>query len=175
MKKSYDFESYEIRPITTAMFEEVHEFLEDNFFTCAPIARSLGMCQKKQFWTWAWVESCLMEEESLAAMDRNNQMVGVIIGKTSLLMDLTLMEKIIDFIFGGGWEEWLGELIWKLCWWFSWFLPSYYANYTKGIFSDIFLRLGYDESKIMTNLKCQKVLNVIQISSKFYQYCCRCG
>ena len=46
----------------------------------------------------------------MAAMDKHNQVVGVIIGKTSLLMDLTLMERIIDFIFGGGWEEWLFTL-----------------------------------------------------------------
>ena len=56
---------YEIHPISTAMFEDVHQFLEEHFFPCAPIARSLGIKQSSQFWTWAWVESSLMEEESL--------------------------------------------------------------------------------------------------------------
>ena len=60
-------------------------------------------------------------------------------------------------MFGGGWEEWLGEMIWKLCWLLRWILPQYYANWTQGIFSHIFKLLDYDENKIMTELGCDKV------------------
>ena len=89
-----DSVKYEIHPITTQMFPEVHEFLEQHFFPHAPIARSLRMSQRRQFWTWAWVESCLMEEETLVALDQQMNIIGVIIGKTSLLLDMSWSEKI---------------------------------------------------------------------------------
>ena len=76
-------ENYSIRPVTTDRFEDVHQFLEDNFFPCAPVSRVLGLNQKSEFWTWAWVRSCLMEEESLAMLDRQGAVKGVVIGKTS--------------------------------------------------------------------------------------------
>ena len=76
-----------IRPITTSMFEELHEFLETHFFPDAPLSASLGLSQKTQFWTWAWVRSCLMEEESIAALDPDTgRVIGVIIGKTTYLL-----------------------------------------------------------------------------------------
>ena len=76
-----------IRPITTSMFEELHDFLETHFFPDAPLSASLGLSQKTQFWTWAWVRSCLMEEESIAALDPDTgRVIGVIIGKTSYLL-----------------------------------------------------------------------------------------
>jgi len=148
-----DTEDAIIRPITTSMFEEVHDFLEAHFFPEAPLSASLGMSQRTQFWTWAWVRSCLMEEESMAALDPDTgRVIGVIIGKTSYLLDMSVFERTVDFFFGGGWEEWLGELIWRLCWWLRWILPKYYVNATKQIFSDIFQRLGYEEQQIMTEL-----------------------
>ena len=70
---------------------------------------------------------------------------------------MSVFEKFVDFFFGGGWEEWLGELIWKLCWWLRWVLPHYYVNATKGIFSDIFQRLGYEEQQIMSLLGTSRV------------------
>ena len=76
-----------IRPITTSMFEDIHNFLETHFFPDAPLSASLGLSQKTQFWTWAWVRSCLMEEESMAALDPDNgRIIGVIIGKTAYLL-----------------------------------------------------------------------------------------
>ena len=65
---------------------------------------------------------------------------------------MSLCERVADFLFGGGWEEWLGELLWRLCWWLRWLLPAYYANSTQGFFSEIFRRLGYDEDTIMTDI-----------------------
>ena len=76
-----------IRPITTSMFEELHDFLETHFFPDAPLSASLGLSQRTQFWTWAWVRSCLMEEESMAALDpETGRVIGVIIGKTTYLL-----------------------------------------------------------------------------------------
>ena len=152
-----DTEDAVIRPITTSMFEEVHDFLEAHFFPEAPLSASLGMSQRTQFWTWAWVRSLLLEETALAALDSEDKVVGVVIGKHSLLMDLTFTERLVDFIFGGGWEEFLGEWIVRLCWYLNWLLPSYYADHTYGLFRDIEERLGYDENKIMTKLNCDKV------------------
>ena len=43
----------EVRPVSTAMFEEVHSFLELHFFPHAPLSRALGLRQASQFWTWA--------------------------------------------------------------------------------------------------------------------------
>ena len=60
-------------------------------------------------------------------------------------------------MFGGGWEEVVGKLIWNACWWFRFFLPSYYSNKTKAVFSEIFERLGYDENILMASLKSQKM------------------
>ena len=70
---------------------------------------------------------------------------------------MSMFERIVDFFFGGGWEEWLGELIWRLCWWLRWLLPQYYVNTTKEIFSDIFHRLGYEEQNIMSSLGTSRV------------------
>ena len=70
---------------------------------------------------------------------------------------MSVFERTVDFFFGGGWEEWLGELIWRLCWWLRWILPKYYVNATKQIFSDIFQRLGYEEQQIMTELGTSRV------------------
>ena len=78
-----DTEKFRIRQVTTNRFEDVHQFLEDNFFPCAPVSRVLGLNQKSEFWTWAWVRSCLMEEESLAILDSQGAVKGVVIGKTS--------------------------------------------------------------------------------------------
>ena len=84
----------EVRPVSTAMFEEVHSFLELHFFPHAPLSRALGLRQASQFWTWAWVRSCLMEEESLAALDPDTgNIVGVVIGKTSYLMVIITSPK----------------------------------------------------------------------------------
>ena len=84
-----------IRPVTTSMFEEIHEFLEDHFFPDAPLSASLGLSQRTQFWTWAWVRSCLMEEESMAALDPDTEkVIGVIIGKTTYYL---VSEKLFFF------------------------------------------------------------------------------
>ena len=139
------------------MFSSVHSLLERSFFPCSPLAASLGLSQSRQFWTWAWVRSLLLEETGLAALDGEDEVVGVLLGKHSLLMDLTATERLVDFIFGGGWEEFLGEWIVWLCWYLAWLLPSYYADHTYGLFRDIEERLGYDENKIMTSLHCDKV------------------
>ena len=139
------------------MFSSVHSLLERSFFPCSALSASLGLCQASQFWTWAWVRSLLLEETGLAALDSEDQVVAVLLGKHSLLMDLTLTERMVDFIFGGGWEEFLGEWIVRLCWYLNWLLPSYYADHTYGLFRDIEERLGYDENKIMTKLSCDKV------------------
>ena len=69
------------------MFSSVHSLLERSFFPCSPLGASLGLSQSRQFWTWAWVRSCLMEEESMAALDPDTgRVIGVIIGKTSYLL-----------------------------------------------------------------------------------------
>ena len=74
---------------------------------------------------------------------------------------MSFCERVADFLFGGGWEEWLGELVWRLCWWLHWLLPAYYANSTQGFFSDIFRRLGYDEDTIMTDIGGSKVRKIV--------------
>ena len=150
------------------MFSSIHSLLETSFFPCSPLASSLGLSQSSQFWTWAWVRSLLLEETGLAALDSEDEVVGVLLGKHSLLMDLTPTERLVDFIFGGGWEEFLGEWIVRLCWYLNWLLPSYYADYTYGLFRDIEERLGYEENKIMTNLNCGKVRG--SGSGGFYHY-----
>ena len=149
-----------IKPVSRAMFEDVHTFLETNFFPCAPISKCLGMSQSRYFWNWAWVETLLMEEESLAAVDNNGDIEGIIIGKHSVLLDMTTFETIIDFFFGGGWEEFVGALIWKLCWIFNWILPEYYGEHTQGIFSKLFNKLGFDENNLMNSLGCEKLFTV---------------
>ena len=149
-----------IKPVSRAMFEEVHTFLENNFFPCAPISKCLGMSQSRYFWNWAWVETLLMEEESLAAVDHNGAVEGVIIGKHSVLLDMTTFETIVDFFFGGGWEEFVGALIWKLCWVFNRLLPEYYGEHTQGIFSSLFDELGFDENNLMSSLGCEQLFTV---------------
>ena len=139
------------------MFPSVHDLLEHHFFPCAPLSSSLGLCQSLQFWTWAWVRSLLLEEVAVGAFDEEENIVGVVLGKHSLLLDLNFRESVIDFIFGGGWEEFVGEWIVRLCWYLNWLLPAYYADHTYGLFRDIEQRLGYDENKIMTSLNCHKV------------------
>lgn len=146
-----------VRRVSPALFSGVHSLLERSFFPCSPLSSSLGLSQSRQFWTWAWVRSLLLEETALAALDSEDKVVGVVIGKHSLLMDLTFTERLVDFVFGGGWEEFLGEWIVRLCWYLNWLLPSYYADHTYGLFRDIEERLGYDENKIMTKLNCDKV------------------
>ena len=146
-----------VRRVSPALFSGVHSLLERSFFPCSPLSSSLGLSQSRQFWTWAWVRSLLLEETALAALDSEDKVVGVVIGKHSLHMDLTFTERLVDFVFGGGWEEFLGEWIVRLCWYLNWLLPSYYADHTYGLFRDIELRLGYDENKIMTKLNCDKV------------------
>ena len=139
------------------MFSSVHLLLEDHFFSSAPLSSCLGLSQQKQFWTWAWVRSLLLEEVALGAFDDEDNIVGVVLGKHSLLLDFTFFESVVDFIFGGGWEEFVGEWIVRLCWYFSWLLPSYYGDRTYGLFRDIERRLGYQEKTIMTDLNCDKV------------------
>ena len=56
--------------------------METHFFPSAPVSRVMKISQKTEFWTWAWVRSCLMEEESHAVLDKSGDMVGVVIGKT---------------------------------------------------------------------------------------------
>ena len=146
-----------LRRVSPAMFSSVHSLLETSFFPCSPLSSSLGLSQTTQFWTWAWVRSLLLEETGLVALDSEDEVVGVLLGKHSLLMDLTATERLVDFIFGGGWEEFLGEGIWRLCWYLNFMLPSYYADHTYGLFRDIEQRLGYEENKIMTELNCDKV------------------
>jgi len=103
------------------------------------------------------------------AIDKYGNIVGVIIAKTSVLMDFTWTEKVIDFMFGGGWEEWVGEMIWKMCWWFRWLLPSYYANWTQGTFNNIFSLLDYDENKIMTEMESNKmwIISILCVDKKY--------
>ena len=149
-----------LKTVNRAMFEDVHDFLEENFFPCAPISKCLGMSQSKYFWNWAWVETLLMEEEALAAVDEEDNILGVIIGKHSVLLDMTTFEWIIDFFFGGGWEEFLGGFIWKLCWILNWILPEYYGEHTHGIFSKLFDRLGFNENMVMSSLGCEKLYTV---------------
>ena len=107
-----------IRPISTSMFEELHDFLETYFFPDAPLSASLGLSQRTQFWTWAWVRSCLMEEESIATLDPDTgRVIGVIIGKTSyLLVSSKLSLLLCKSLFLGHvnvWED-CGFLLW---WW----------------------------------------------------------
>ena len=139
------------------MFPSVHDLLEHHFFPCAPLSSSLGLCQSLQFWTWAWVRSLLLEEVAVGAFDEEENIVGVVLGKHSLLLDLNFRESVIDFIFGGGWEEFVGEWIVRLCWYFRWLLPSYYGDQTYGLFRDMEERLGYSEDNIMRRLNCDKV------------------
>ena len=96
------------------------------------------------------------------------------LGKHSLLMDLSPTERLVDFIFGGGWEEFLGEWIVRLCWYLRWLLPAYYADHTYGLFRDIEQRLGYDEDKIMTDLNCGKVrggLRLLPLNTHGHSLC----
>ena len=83
-----------LRRVSPAMFSSVHSLLERSFFPCSPLAASLGLSQSRQFWTWAWVRSCLMEVESLAALDPDTgNIVGVVIGRTSYLMVIITSPK----------------------------------------------------------------------------------
>ena len=98
----------------------------------------------------------------------------MVLGKHSLLMDLSPTERLVDFIFGGGWEEFLGEWIVRLCWYLRWLLPAYYADHTYGLFRDIEQRLGYDEDKIMTDLNCGKVrggLRLLPLNTHGHSLC----
>ena len=149
-----------IKPVSRDRFENVLNFLEENFFPSAPISRCLGMSQSRYFWNWAWVETLLMEEEALAAVDEKDRIQGVIIGKHSVLLDMTTFETIVDFFFGGGWEEFVGAVICKLCWIFNWILPEYYGEHTQGIFSKLFDKLGFDENMLMASLGCEKLYTV---------------
>ena len=90
-------ENIVIKPVSRARFEDVHNFLEENFFPSAPISRCLGMSQSRYFWNWAWVETLLMEEEALAAIDERDNIQGVNIGKHSVLLDMTKLETLLDF------------------------------------------------------------------------------
>ena len=75
-------EQFDIYKVTRDRFEDVHDLLETHFFPSAPVSRVMKISQKTEFWTWAWVRSCLMEEESHAVLDKSGDMVGVVIGKT---------------------------------------------------------------------------------------------
>ena len=55
------------------MFSSVHSLLERSFFPCSPLAASLGLSQSRQFWTWAWVRSLLLEQTALAALDSEDE------------------------------------------------------------------------------------------------------
>ena len=75
-------EQFDICRVTRDRFDDVHDLLETHFFPSAPVSRVMKISQKTEFWTWAWVRSCLMEEESHAVLDKSGDMVGVVIGKT---------------------------------------------------------------------------------------------
>jgi len=95
-------------PVDAKMHEEVHRFLEEHFFPCAPLAKSLQMTQARWFWVWAWVGSLLLEDESIAAVDKWGRIRGVVIGKqTMYLGDMLWWERAADFWWGDGWQEWL--------------------------------------------------------------------
>lgn len=142
------------------MFEDVHNFLEKHFFPEAPISRWLGLRQSQSYWVWAWVECLLMEQQSLAAVDGEGNIRGVIIGKETIRLDLSLLERLVDFWYGGGWEDWLGWLIWRAAWWLRWLLPSYYGEWTAGLFGRIQAELGWEEQAVLESQDCQQLYTV---------------
>jgi hypothetical protein len=107
-------------------------------------------------WVWAWVESLLLEEEGLVAVDRLGRVRGVVLGKQHLRTgDMTWWERCLDFWWGEGWEEWLGGLAWRLAWHLRHLLPDYYGEHTHGVFSPLLDRLGYDEEQLLAGLERQ--------------------
>ena len=92
-------EGIRLRRLSPAMFSSVHSLLETSFFPCSPLATSLGLSQSRQFWTWAWVRSLLLEQTGLAALDSEDQ-VGTRPGDCQPQMDnsLRIPEKLsIDY------------------------------------------------------------------------------
>jgi len=148
-----DEEEVTFFPVDKMLHEQVHSFLEEHFFPSAPLSRSLGMSQARWFWVWAWVESLLLEDETIAALDRWGRIRGVVIGKqTYRTGDMAWWEKVADFWWGEGWEEWLGGLLWRLAWYLRFLLPNYYGEHTHGVFSRLLARLNYDEEEMMEKM-----------------------
>ena len=64
----------------SSKFEEIHQFLEEEFFPDEPLNSYYGSNQTAYYWTWYGVEENLRKLSTVVALDQNGTIVGVNLG-----------------------------------------------------------------------------------------------
>ena len=148
--------NFSFQVASSLKFEEIHQFLEEEFFPDEPLNSYYGSNQTAYYWTWYGVEENLRKLSTVVALDQNGTIVGVNLGYDDVIGEDDDYDKEDEE--DNFWTDiWCGDcssmwdyqvhVLWKVKTLLGSLTPTYYGdNPVWAVYSKAAHMLGYDKS-----------------------------
>ena len=137
-------------------FQQIHQLLEDDFFPDEPLSRSSASSQSSYYWTWVWVERNLKKFQTVVALDQN----GTVIGANTGIDEGEIKDDARSWAEKLWWEYQIHVML-NLKNFLGSFTPAYFGDNPEwAVYNKAAERLGYNATKLMEELDCDRLYNL---------------